>query len=56
MVVGSPRLDGLPPSDPFVRIAVTGAEGSAFVDEMKAAGYDFIKIYDGLNAKPTPPW
>jgi imidazolonepropionase-like amidohydrolase len=54
LVVGSPRLDGLPPSDPFVRIAVTAAEGSAFVDEVKAAGYDFIKIYDGLNAETYP--
>jgi imidazolonepropionase-like amidohydrolase len=49
LVVGSPRLDGLPPADPFVRIVATAAEGTAVVDEMKSTGYDFIKVYSELG-------
>jgi imidazolonepropionase-like amidohydrolase len=49
LVVGSPRLDGLPPADPFVRIVATAAEGVAVVDEMKSTGYDFIKVYSELG-------
>jgi imidazolonepropionase-like amidohydrolase len=49
LVVGSPRLDGLPPADPFVRIVATAAEGLAVVDEMKSTGYDFIKVYSELG-------
>ena len=49
LVVGSPRLDGLPPADPFVRIVATTEEGVAVVDEMKSTGYDFIKVYSELG-------
>lgn len=52
LLVGSPRLDGYPPSGPYPRIVGSAAEGLAVVDEMHAAGYDFIKVYDRLNA-PT---
>src|SRR4029077_13948886 len=48
LVVGSPRLDG-PEGDPFVRVVRTAAEGVAVVDEMKATGYDFIKVYSELD-------
>ncbi|MBS0419989.1 MAG: amidohydrolase family protein [Proteobacteria bacterium] len=50
LVVGSPRLDGNPPSGPYPRIVGSAAEGLAVVDEMHAAGYDFIKVYDRLGA------
>lgn len=49
LIVGSPRLDGNPPADPFPRIVATAAEGTAVVDEMHQSGYDFIKVYDHLN-------
>ncbi len=49
MVVTTPRLDGNPPSDPYVRIVATGPEGRDVVDEMHATGYDLIKIYDLLS-------
>lgn len=49
LVVGSPRLDGNPPSDPYPRIVATAAEGVAVVDEMHRSGYDFIKVYDNLS-------
>lgn len=52
LIVGSPRLDGNPPSSPYPRIVATAAEGVAVVDEMRAAGFDFIKVYDRLN-QPT---
>ena len=52
LVVGTPRLDGLPESDPYVRVAETPDEGVAFVDASVQAGYDFLKIYDGLDG-PT---
>ena len=52
LIVGSPRIDGLPASDPYVRIAATPEVGRALVDEMRSTGYDFIKLYDGLDA-PT---
>jgi imidazolonepropionase-like amidohydrolase len=49
LVVSSPRLDGLPPADPLVRIIASAAEGTAVVDEMKLEGYDFIKVYSELG-------
>jgi hypothetical protein len=49
LVVSSPRLDGLPPADPLVRIIASAAEGIAVVDEMKSEGYDLIKVYSELG-------
>jgi len=56
LVVGSPRLDGLRRLTRLCGLLSPGPRARLSSIEMKAAGYDFIKIYDGLNAETSPPW
>jgi imidazolonepropionase-like amidohydrolase len=45
-----PILDGKPPTAPFMRPVGTAEDATKAVDEQRAAGYDFIKIYNLLSA------
>jgi Amidohydrolase family len=42
-------IDGFPPVRPTSRVAKTPAEGRAYVREIKASGYDFVKVYTRLT-------
>lgn len=44
-------VDGDPPIQPGARIVTTAAEARAFVDEIRAAGIDFVKPYSHLSAE-----
>ena len=48
LIVGSPLLAGVPQRWRHVLLTTPGAADSA-ADAAKRAGYDFLKIYDGLN-------
>ena len=50
IVTSGPIIDGDPPFWPTGDVARTPAEGRALVQAHKAAGYDFIKVYFGLDA------
>jgi len=47
--LASPIVDGDPPARPESRVVRTAKEARRFVDEQKARGADFIKIYNNLS-------
>ena len=49
MLTAGPVIAGHRQGFPFFVIASTVAEGERFVREHQAAGYDLIKVYDGLS-------
>lgn len=48
LFTAGPILDGDPPVWPGSKVVTTAAAATAEVDAEKQAGYDFIKVYDGL--------
>lgn len=50
IVTSGPIIDGDPPFWPTGDVASTPQQGRALVRQHKAAGYDFIKVYFGLDA------
>ena len=50
IVTSGPIIDGNPPFWATSDVATSPAEGRALVRAHKAAGYDFIKVYFGLDA------
>jgi imidazolonepropionase-like amidohydrolase len=48
LITAGPIVDGNPPVWPGSKVVMTADEARAAVREQKAAGYDFIKVYNGL--------
>ena len=49
MLTTGPVVAGQRPGFPFFVLATTGDEGRRVVGEQRSAGYDFVKVYDGLS-------
>jgi cytosine/adenosine deaminase-related metal-dependent hydrolase len=49
ILAAGPLVDGDPPSWPGSFVVHNAAEARKAVDDIKAAGYDFVKVYSSLN-------